>query len=72
MFTVTVLNVLGVNMKALLLILLLTSCGHVEFIEGTATEKFKVNILMLDNCKIRLKFSKQGCQCKWKTDLLGG
>ena len=50
----------------LLTLLLVAACSYVEVIEGTETEKIKVNAKVSDNCKMRVKVSEQKLSCKWR------
>ena len=49
----------------ILYLTLFTSCSRIEVIEGNERDKIKVNAKVSDNCKVRMRLSKQGFQCKW-------
>jgi len=50
----------------LFLLVFASACAYVEVIEGTETEKIKVNAKVSDNCKMRVKVSEQKLSCKWR------
>ena len=58
-------------MKKLLFILILSlttpsGCSRIEVIEGNETDRIKVNGRVSESCRLRMRVSKQGLQCKWK------
>ena len=55
----------GISKLLLLATMFLSSCSHVEVIEGTDKERIKVNVLLSDECKIHSKRRALLVKCKW-------
>ena len=49
-----------------LLLLLLTSCSMIRITPGNETDRMKVETILSDTCKIRIKVKKQKISCKIK------
>ena len=49
-----------------LLLLLLISCSMIRITPGNETDRMKVETILSDDCKVRVKIKKQKISCKFK------
>jgi hypothetical protein len=50
----------------ILCLLVVLSCSRIHITKGTEREKPKIHANVSENCKVRVKVSRQGVKCKWR------
>ena len=51
---------------AVVVLLLTTGCSFIEFTPGTGTSKPKIDLRVVEECKVRVRVSRQELKCKWR------